>query len=249
MMIVEFCKYGNLSIYLRGKRDDFIVYKVSLLNSGSCRKSWAAHLYPLSICAGQNQDGNVGSGSDCELSELMKRRLESVASTGSSASSGFIEDKSYCDSEEEEEGKGLASLHPCTSSHSVGAPCCQPRPSQSQLCSREIKALLGLCSDGRFPPPVGQYNHCSRSHCHPTEIREASVYFLSQAPVMLFSGAAALLLHVHHVLFLVWFDVYSDGLVEGPLVSFPWRPLTSTLGPKQHISPDIWKIHTNVSHL
>ncbi|KAM8732613.1 vascular endothelial growth factor receptor kdr-like [Acanthopagrus schlegelii] len=78
MMIVEFCKYGNLSNYLRGKRDDFIVYK--------------------------SQDGKVvSSGSGCELSELMKRRLESVASTGSSASSGFIEDKSYCDSEEEEE--------------------------------------------------------------------------------------------------------------------------------------------------
>ncbi|XP_018515715.1 vascular endothelial growth factor receptor kdr-like [Lates calcarifer] len=78
MMIVEFCKYGNLSNYLRGKRDDFIVYK--------------------------RQDGKVvSSGSSCELSELMKRRLESVASTGSSASSGFIEDKSYCDSEEEEE--------------------------------------------------------------------------------------------------------------------------------------------------
>lgn len=29
-MIVEFCKYGNLSTYLRSKRDDFIVYKVSL---------------------------------------------------------------------------------------------------------------------------------------------------------------------------------------------------------------------------
>lgn len=29
MMIVEFCKYGNLSNYLRGKRDDFVVYKVS----------------------------------------------------------------------------------------------------------------------------------------------------------------------------------------------------------------------------
>lgn len=29
MMIVEFCKYGNLSNYLRGKRDDFLVYKVS----------------------------------------------------------------------------------------------------------------------------------------------------------------------------------------------------------------------------
>ncbi|KAG7225783.1 hypothetical protein INR49_014434 [Caranx melampygus] len=78
MMIVEFCKYGNLSNYLRSKRDDFIVYK--------------------------RQDGKVvSSGSSCELSELMKRRLESVASTGSSASSGFIEDKSYCDSEEEEE--------------------------------------------------------------------------------------------------------------------------------------------------
>ncbi|XP_057706323.1 vascular endothelial growth factor receptor kdr-like isoform X1 [Corythoichthys intestinalis] len=79
MMIVEFCKYGNLSNYLRGKRDDFVVYK--------------------------RQDGKVlqQSGSACELSELMKRRLESVASTGSSASSGFIEDKSYCDSEEEEE--------------------------------------------------------------------------------------------------------------------------------------------------
>ncbi|XP_071773186.1 vascular endothelial growth factor receptor kdr-like [Centroberyx gerrardi] len=78
MMIVEFCKYGNLSNYLRSKRADFIVYK--------------------------SQDGKaVSSGSGCELSELMKRRLESVASTGSSASSGFIEDKSYCDSEEEEE--------------------------------------------------------------------------------------------------------------------------------------------------
>lgn len=29
MMIVEFCKYGNLSNYLRSKRADFIVYKVS----------------------------------------------------------------------------------------------------------------------------------------------------------------------------------------------------------------------------
>ncbi|MED6264394.1 hypothetical protein CHARACLAT_014479 [Characodon lateralis] len=78
MMIVEFCKYGNLSNYLRGKRDDFLVYK--------------------------RQDGKVVSaGSGCELSELMKRRLESVASTGSSASSGFNEEKSFCDSEEEEE--------------------------------------------------------------------------------------------------------------------------------------------------
>uniref|UniRef100_A0A4W5NH55 receptor protein-tyrosine kinase n=1 Tax=Hucho hucho TaxID=62062 RepID=A0A4W5NH55_9TELE len=73
-----YCKYGNLSNYLRSKRADFIVYK--------------------------SQDGKlVTSGSGCDLSELIKRRLESVASTGSSASSGFVEDKSYCDSEEEEE--------------------------------------------------------------------------------------------------------------------------------------------------
>uniref|UniRef100_A0A665XEN4 receptor protein-tyrosine kinase n=1 Tax=Echeneis naucrates TaxID=173247 RepID=A0A665XEN4_ECHNA len=78
MMIVEFCKYGNLSNYLRSKRDDFIVYKVSHQRN---KLDFAA------------------------IFELMKRRLESVASTGSSASSGFIEDKSYCDSEEEEEGK------------------------------------------------------------------------------------------------------------------------------------------------
>ncbi|XP_047658234.1 vascular endothelial growth factor receptor kdr-like isoform X2 [Tachysurus fulvidraco] len=78
MIIVEFCKYGNLSNYLRGKRGDFVVYK--------------------------SQDGKAMlPSSGCELSELLKRRLESVASTGSSASSGFIEDKSYCDSEEEEE--------------------------------------------------------------------------------------------------------------------------------------------------
>ncbi|TRY97973.1 hypothetical protein DNTS_000300 [Danionella cerebrum] len=76
MIIVEYCKYGNLSNYLRSRRGDFVVYK----------------------------DGKaLRSSSGCDLSELIKRRLESVASTGSSASSGFIEDKSYCDSEEEEE--------------------------------------------------------------------------------------------------------------------------------------------------
>ncbi|XP_041111887.1 vascular endothelial growth factor receptor kdr-like [Polyodon spathula] len=76
MVIVEFCKYGNLSNYLRSKRSDFVVYK--------------------------SQEGSGGESSP-DLKELIKRRLESVASTGSSASSGFIEDKSYCDSEEEEE--------------------------------------------------------------------------------------------------------------------------------------------------
>ncbi|KAI2656848.1 Vascular endothelial growth factor receptor kdr-like [Labeo rohita] len=82
MIIVEYCKYGNLSNYLRSRRGDFVVYK--------------------------SQDGKaLRSSSGCDLSELIKRRLESVASTGSSASSGFIEDKSYCDEEEEEEQEDL----------------------------------------------------------------------------------------------------------------------------------------------
>ncbi|KAM4020806.1 vascular endothelial growth factor receptor kdr-like [Anomaloglossus baeobatrachus] len=78
MVIVEYCKYGNLSNYLRSKRGDFIANK-----SQEAEKS--------------------AEDSNGDLSELIKRRLESVASTGSSASSGFIEDKSYSDSEEEEE--------------------------------------------------------------------------------------------------------------------------------------------------
>ncbi|NWZ84150.1 VGFR4 factor, partial [Poecile atricapillus] len=80
MVIVEYCKYGNLSNYLRGKRGDFIAYKES---SDQAEKSL--------------------DESNSDLTELIKRRLESVASTGSSASSGFIEDKSYSDSEEDEE--------------------------------------------------------------------------------------------------------------------------------------------------
>ncbi|XP_062820167.1 vascular endothelial growth factor receptor kdr-like isoform X2 [Anolis carolinensis] len=82
MVIVEYCKYGNLSNYLRGKRGDFIASKPQE-NSDPAEK-------------GLEESIN-------DLTELIKRRLESVASTGSSASSGFIEDKSYTDSEEEEE--------------------------------------------------------------------------------------------------------------------------------------------------
>ncbi|XP_051486419.1 vascular endothelial growth factor receptor kdr-like isoform X2 [Apus apus] len=82
MVIVEYCKYGNLSNYLRGKRGDFIAYK-SQEHSDQAEKSL--------------------DESNSDLTELIKRRLESVASTGSSASSGFIEDKSYSDSEDDEE--------------------------------------------------------------------------------------------------------------------------------------------------
>ncbi|XP_056395092.1 vascular endothelial growth factor receptor kdr-like isoform X2 [Hyla sarda] len=78
MVIVEYCKHGNLSNYLRSKRGDFIAYK-------------------------SQEAEKTADDSNSDHSDLIKRRLESVASTGSSASSGFIEDKSYSDSEEEEE--------------------------------------------------------------------------------------------------------------------------------------------------
>ncbi|KAM5145704.1 vascular endothelial growth factor receptor kdr-like [Mantella aurantiaca] len=78
MIVVEYCKNGNLSNYLRSKRGDFIAYKSQEMEK-------------------------TADDSSSDLSELIKRRLESVASTGSSASSGFIEDKSYSDSEEEED--------------------------------------------------------------------------------------------------------------------------------------------------
>lgn len=82
MVIVEFCKYGNLANFLRGKRGDFIASKALI-----------------------NMDKNVKifHDSDGKPTQLIKHRLESVASTGSSTSSGFIEDKSYSESDEEEE--------------------------------------------------------------------------------------------------------------------------------------------------
>ncbi|KAL7979941.1 hypothetical protein Chor_004410 [Crotalus horridus] len=86
MVIVEYCKYGNLSNYLRGKRGDFIICK-SPENSDCSEKALKESI--------------------SDLTELIKRRLESVASTGSSASSGFVEDKSYTDSDSEEEGGSL----------------------------------------------------------------------------------------------------------------------------------------------
>lgn len=211
MMIVEFCKYGNLSNYLRGKRDDFLVYKVSrmiwtphvsttILSSSVCKRRREFNL--VSFGQMQSPDGKVVSaGSGCELSELMKRRLESVASTGSSASSGFIEDKSYCDSEEEEEGKGFPSTPPPSSS------------SSSSLFVPHSSPQIVFRSDGTFPPPVQQHNHCRGSRCHPHRARGGGGICLF--PV--------LTQHVSHVvsdvLFQIWLTVYTGGAVEGLLGS------------------------------
>uniref|UniRef100_A0A8C2UDM7 receptor protein-tyrosine kinase n=1 Tax=Coturnix japonica TaxID=93934 RepID=A0A8C2UDM7_COTJA len=74
MVIVEYCKYGNLSNYLKSKRNFFSPTKVR----------W--HM-PQGI----------------EPVEGKKQRLASVTSSESFASSGFQEDKSLSDAEEDEE--------------------------------------------------------------------------------------------------------------------------------------------------
>ncbi|XP_044155155.1 vascular endothelial growth factor receptor 2 [Bufo gargarizans] len=78
MVIVEFCRFGNLSAYLRSKRNDFVLYKTK-----SVRYRQAKHHY-------------------IETPRNLKKRLDSIASSQSSASSGFAEEKSLSDVEEEE---------------------------------------------------------------------------------------------------------------------------------------------------
>ncbi|EGW02712.1 Vascular endothelial growth factor receptor 2 [Cricetulus griseus] len=83
MVIVEFCKFGNLSTYLRGKRNEFVPYK--------------------------SKGARFRQGKDYvgELSVDLKRRLDSITSSQSSASSGFVEEKSLSDVEEEEAAEDL----------------------------------------------------------------------------------------------------------------------------------------------
>ncbi|XP_003471712.1 vascular endothelial growth factor receptor 2 [Cavia porcellus] len=83
MVIVEFCKFGNLSTYLRGKRNEFVPYKTK---------------------GARFRQGKDYVG---ELSLDLKRRLDSITSSQSSASSGFVEEKSLSDVEEEEASEEL----------------------------------------------------------------------------------------------------------------------------------------------
>ncbi|XP_078534312.1 vascular endothelial growth factor receptor 2 [Lissotriton helveticus] len=81
MVIVEYCRFGNLSSYLRSKRNEFVSYK--------------------------NKAGRIINGKEIYVSDVpaeVKRRLDSITSSQSSASSGFAEEKSLSD-EEEENGK------------------------------------------------------------------------------------------------------------------------------------------------
>lgn len=175
------------------------------------------------MCAGQSQDGKgVPSGSGFELSELMKRRLESVASTGSSASSGFIEDKSYCDSEEEEEGKGWARLASLPHPPSVCASCCPP----PRLCStpptqeRQLPSdcFLRLTLMGRFL--LLFTSTIAAAGATVTPLSPGRQLFIScpDPTVALLWGFSSAALSAG-VLFLVWLAVYSGGPVEGLLGS------------------------------
>ncbi|XP_074159675.1 vascular endothelial growth factor receptor 1 [Sminthopsis crassicaudata] len=79
MVIVEYCKYGNLSNYLKSKRDFFFLNKDAALQTEPKKEK------------------------ESELEHGKKQRLDSVTSSESFASSGFQEDKSLSDVEEEEE--------------------------------------------------------------------------------------------------------------------------------------------------
>nr|XP_055100549.1 vascular endothelial growth factor receptor 1 isoform X1 [Symphalangus syndactylus] len=84
MVIVEYCKYGNLSNYLKSKRDLFFL-----------NKDAALHMEP------KKEKMEPG------LEQGKKPRLDSVTSSESFASSGFQEDKSLSDVEEEEDSDGF----------------------------------------------------------------------------------------------------------------------------------------------
>ncbi|XP_062983074.1 vascular endothelial growth factor receptor 1 [Elgaria multicarinata webbii] len=80
MVIVEYCKYGNLSSYLKSKRDFFCTNKDASI-----------------------QGEVMTEEKDVEPVSGKRKRLESIPSRESLASSGFQEDKSLSDVEEEEE--------------------------------------------------------------------------------------------------------------------------------------------------
>ncbi|XP_077015052.1 vascular endothelial growth factor receptor 1 isoform X2 [Tamandua tetradactyla] len=84
MVIVEYCKYGNLSNYLKSKRDLFFL-----------NKDAALHVEPKK------------EKMEPDLEQGKKPRLDSVTSSESFASSGFQEDKSLSEVEEEDDSDGF----------------------------------------------------------------------------------------------------------------------------------------------
>nr|KAF6452353.1 fms related receptor tyrosine kinase 1 [Molossus molossus] len=109
MVIVEYCKYGNLSNYLKSKRDLFFLNKMLSRspikrNTDSTTPGVARCLAtrrPLRDAALHIEPKKEKLEPDVEQSK--KPRLDSVTSSESFASSGFQEDKSLSDAEEEED--------------------------------------------------------------------------------------------------------------------------------------------------
>ncbi|XP_077158113.1 vascular endothelial growth factor receptor 2 [Paroedura picta] len=79
MVIVEYCKFGNLSVYLRSKRADFVPYKIK------------------NISYRYGKHNRVG-----EVPADPKRCPDGIASSQSSTSSGFGEERSFSDTEEDD---------------------------------------------------------------------------------------------------------------------------------------------------
>ncbi|XP_039718622.1 vascular endothelial growth factor receptor 1 isoform X1 [Pteropus medius] len=107
MVIVEYCKYGNLSNYLKSKRDLFFLNKGRLPARGTdCLPRWhSLSSVSLSVCS---KDAALHvepkkEKMEPDLEQGKKQRLDSVTSSESFASSGFQEDKSLSDVEEEED--------------------------------------------------------------------------------------------------------------------------------------------------
>ncbi|XP_066487976.1 vascular endothelial growth factor receptor 2 [Tiliqua scincoides] len=92
MVIVEYCKFGNLSMYLRSKRSDFVMCKT--------------------------KNSRFRQGKDNCVAEVPadpKKRLDSIASSQSSTSSGFGEERSLSEAEDGE----ATSEDPCKNSLSL----------------------------------------------------------------------------------------------------------------------------------
>lgn len=78
MVIVEYCKFGNLSMYLRSKRSDFV------------------------LCKTKNARFRQGKENCVEVPADPKKRLDSIASSQSTTSSGFGEERSLSEVEDGE---------------------------------------------------------------------------------------------------------------------------------------------------
>uniref|UniRef100_A0A8C4SI23 receptor protein-tyrosine kinase n=1 Tax=Erpetoichthys calabaricus TaxID=27687 RepID=A0A8C4SI23_ERPCA len=77
MVIVEYCRHGNLSNYLKSKRGDYTPYK--------------------------NKRSSVRNIEECDKDLDTTRNLENITSSQSSGSSGFDENRLSCNMEDEEE--------------------------------------------------------------------------------------------------------------------------------------------------